>query len=151
MNAATKAKTDGARLYRLDSGRPTTARSAIARNLAEWRDRPLPGGLADCDYTRDIEPAYAYGLRARSLFRDRRWNPWLAEDLAAEWPAARGASRLDWTQARVLVRQAWQGELEALREEDRSAADVPPATTFRRPRSWRERLRLGLAALWPGA
>lgn len=57
----------------------------------------------------DYRQAYRYGTFARANNPDRPWNEGYENELASGWDAARGESRLDWTQARAAARDAFEG------------------------------------------
>jgi hypothetical protein len=63
---------------------------------------------SEFDFDRDYFPAYRYGAEARRRFGARRWEDRVEGELAAQWPQARGRSRLDWSAARPAVREAWE-------------------------------------------
>ncbi len=71
---------------------------------AEHAHRPA-GGVAPYDVFR---PAYRLGWEARQRFAAARRFEDAENELEREWSRARGASSLDWTEARPAVRDAWQ-------------------------------------------
>lgn len=54
----------------------------------------------------DYAPAYRLGGESRGKYGDKRFVD-VEDDLAAEYDARRGASRLDWDAARPATRAAW--------------------------------------------
>jgi hypothetical protein len=81
----------------------TTYDDATWRATHATREYVVPG-LAYEDYA----PAYRYGV----LVKDKHGNKEFAEVepmLAAEWAGMRGASPLDWPQARPAVQEAYAG------------------------------------------
>jgi len=75
---------------------------------AYWRENyyKLDYVLPD-DRFEDYAPAYAYGRAARLRHRDLSFEDAEAQ-LAQEWEASRGESRLAWERARRPVRDAWE-------------------------------------------
>jgi len=57
----------------------------------------------------DFAPAFSFGIAARTHHPGRTFDVIEAE-LRAGWPMARGDSRLDWTEARPAVYDAWSRE-----------------------------------------
>ena len=51
-------------------------------------------------------PAYEYGWQARMMHGDTTWAE-IEPNLEAGWPQVRGASPLDWSEARAAARDAW--------------------------------------------
>jgi hypothetical protein len=78
-----------------------------AEHDAYWRanyaKRPYvePGAPYD-----DYAPAYRYGVETVRRYEDKSFDEAEAE-LREEWVRARGASKLDWDQAKHPVRDAW--------------------------------------------
>lgn len=71
-----------------------------------WRENyiNLPyvnGGSYD-----DYGPAYQYGVSSYSKYAGRKFDD-VESDLARDWRAARGASKLEWDRAKVASRDAW--------------------------------------------
>jgi hypothetical protein len=54
----------------------------------------------------DYEPAYTYAYRAHGGHPGKSFND-VEADLQREWQATRGASRLEWNEARSAVRDGW--------------------------------------------
>ena len=54
----------------------------------------------------DYEPAYRYGWESYASYPGRDFES-VEADLEREWPKRRGSSTLDWTRARMAVRDAW--------------------------------------------
>lgn len=59
------------------------------------------------NYDNDYAPAYSYGVEARSRLGDRPWDERTDAELEREWAAARGASTLEWQDARAVVQDSW--------------------------------------------
>jgi len=55
----------------------------------------------------DYEPAYMLGSRAYASHSGRSFDE-VESDLAREWDASRGTSRLDWLEAKAATRDGWQ-------------------------------------------
>jgi hypothetical protein len=55
----------------------------------------------------DYRSAYRYGVYARSSNPDRQWDATVERELAPGWERARGASTLEWHDARHAAREAW--------------------------------------------
>lgn len=74
---------------------------------AYWREnfrlRPYAGDRSFDDFG----PAYTYGLRAWESHPGQAFDD-LEPDLSRNWAASRGASSLEWTDARSAARDAWQ-------------------------------------------
>lgn len=72
-----------------------------------WRDNYLtrPYALSGMAYGM-YGPAYQYGWEARVYYHDKSFNQ-ISPHLRREWPAHRGASTLDWKQAKHAVRDSW--------------------------------------------
>jgi len=72
-----------------------------------WRDnyRNRPYAKPGEPYE-TYRPAYQYGWQARMMHGDDRWEE-LERNLEAGWPQARGDSRLEWSDARAAVQDAW--------------------------------------------
>lgn len=70
-----------------------------------WSDRKyIDGGFT---YDQDWGPAYRYGVDAHSRYPGQPYEE-VEPRLAADWPQARGASRLEWDRARFASQDAWQ-------------------------------------------
>lgn len=54
----------------------------------------------------DYSPAYRTGYMARTQYEGRRFEE-IERDLESDYNRARGASRLNWVQARAATRAAW--------------------------------------------
>lgn len=75
---------------------------------ALYRERYEQATYSDRAYPyEDYRQAYRYGTYARMNQPDRAWNEDYERELAQGWEAARGNSRLDWTQARHAAKDAW--------------------------------------------
>lgn len=86
-------------------------RAASAAELAGWWSwcRLHAEQYPRADFETDLAPAFRYGVAARRSWRDARWNSDLEREMGEEWLLHRGHSRLDWTQARALARQGFEG------------------------------------------
>ncbi len=62
---------------------------------------------SDYEYETDYRPAYRYGTYARNSNHAREWDDGLEADLERNWGQARGSSRMEWSDARHAVRDAW--------------------------------------------
>lgn len=75
---------------------------------AYWRDnfkgRPYADGATSFD---DYGPAYGYGVSSYVKYPGRSFDE-VESDLSRDWDGARGASRLQWIQARNATRDAWE-------------------------------------------
>lgn len=69
----------------------------------EFKSRPYV--LANQEYGY-YEPAYRYGWESRGAHKGRSWND-IESELDRGWKVARGASTLEWTDARLATRDAW--------------------------------------------
>jgi hypothetical protein len=72
----------------------------------QWHERPA-GAAPGLSYEQDFSPAYRYGVDAFAADPERHFDE-LEPQLAAGWHGARGASRLDWSDARLAALDAWQ-------------------------------------------
>jgi hypothetical protein len=72
----------------------------------EWQKDPARVA-AGMSYEQDFSPAYRYGVDAFTADPDRHFDE-LEPRLAEGWMQARGASRLDWGDARLASLDAWQ-------------------------------------------
>jgi hypothetical protein len=76
--------------------------------LTYWRenfkDRPYAENANSFD---DYGPAYGYGVSSYTKYPGRSFDDVEAE-LSREWVGARGASKLQWDQARNATRDAWE-------------------------------------------
>jgi hypothetical protein len=72
-----------------------------------WRDNysTRPYFHADRDYS-VYQPAYRYGWEARDNLKDRKWDD-VESELDAGWMQRRGASMLEWDEARPAAMDAW--------------------------------------------
>lgn len=96
----------------MDGSAPLLERLVCGRNELEgWRMvcELNPLAYPSLDFHTDLAPAFAYGLFARQAWRDSAWNVDLESELAEEWRAHCGASKLPWHLARALVRQGFEG------------------------------------------
>ncbi len=55
----------------------------------------------------DYQPAYRYGVQARTMYADRDWDESLESELSRDWGSRRGNSKLDWDRAKAAVRDAF--------------------------------------------
>lgn len=100
----------GARI--MDGSAPLLERLVCGQHELEgWRMvcELHPLAYPSLDFQTDLAPAFAYGLFARQAWRDSAWNADLEVELAEEWQAHCGTSRLPWHLARALVRQGFEG------------------------------------------
>jgi hypothetical protein len=72
-----------------------------------WRERygSRPYARADVPYE-TYRPAYQYGWQARMMHGDATWSE-IEPNLEAGWMAARGDSKLEWSDARHAAKDAW--------------------------------------------
>lgn len=107
--------------------RPPATRFGGESELSGWRGwcRLHSERYPSRDFERDLAPAFRYGLRARSDWRDRFWNIALEREMAQEWSLHCGNSRLSWAQARDLVRHGFEG----FRGERRACRPAPSCLT----------------------
>lgn len=72
-----------------------------------WREnfksRPYAQNATSFD---DYGPAYGYGVSSYAKYQGRSFDD-VESDLSRDWDKARGASNLQWTQARIATRDAW--------------------------------------------
>ena len=80
---------------------PTTEAAYWREN---YKDRPYVENATSFD---DYGPAYDYGVSSYVKHSGRSFDDAQA-DLARDWPGARGASKLQWAQARHATRDAWE-------------------------------------------
>lgn len=78
-----------------------TRESAYWRENFSARDYVEPGSSFD-----DYEPAYGLGVSARSRYPGQRFDD-VESQMAGDWDASRGTSRLSWERARHAARDAW--------------------------------------------
>ncbi|HEX5803390.1 MAG TPA: hypothetical protein VFY24_10220 [Azospira sp.] len=75
---------------------------------AYWRDnfksRPYAANATSFD---DYAPAYGYGVSSYTKYPGRSFDD-VEADLSHDWGSARGASKLEWDQARYATRDAWE-------------------------------------------
>ena len=72
-----------------------------------WRETYSSRPYVDSNYTfEDYEPAYRQGWEARTRWADRQFDE-VELELGREWHEVRGDSRLDWDDAKVAARDAW--------------------------------------------
>lgn len=69
----------------------------------------------------DYRPAYRYGTYARANLGKQAWDDRLEAQLERGWASFRGDSRLDWRDARLAVRDAWESLERRVAGETRSA------------------------------
>ncbi|NYZ62757.1 hypothetical protein [Luteimonas deserti] len=55
----------------------------------------------------DYQPAYRYGVYARSRHPDRNWDDSLESELSRDWGSRRGTSKLEWDRAKAAVQHAY--------------------------------------------
>ena len=76
--------------------------------VAFWRDnfksRPYAENANSFD---DYGPAYGYGVSSYTKYPGRSCHD-VEADLSRDWNGARGASNLQWDQARNATRDAWE-------------------------------------------
>ena|SRR5438128_1664804 len=72
-----------------------------------WREnyRTRPYAKSEEPYE-TYEPAYRYGWEARMMHGDRDWSQ-IEPQLGAGWMAARGNSKLEWSDAQHAAKDAW--------------------------------------------
>ena len=74
---------------------------------AYWRenfkDRPYANGASFEDYG----PAYTYGVESYRKYPGQHFDD-VETNLARDWNTAGGKSKLDWANARVATREAWE-------------------------------------------
>ncbi len=93
-----------------------TAEDAYWRE--NYRNRPYVKQDNDYDYYR---PAYQYGWESRSTYQGKTFDE-IEPELERNWESQRGKSTLNWSDARLASRDAW----------DR--AELQPTETARRPK-----------------
>ncbi len=75
---------------------------------AYWREnfknRPYAENATSFD---DYGPAYGYGVSSYVKYPGRSFDD-VETDLSRDWDGARGASKLQWIQARNATRDAWE-------------------------------------------
>lgn len=75
---------------------------------AYWRDnfkaRPYAENASSFD---DYGPAYGYGVSSYTKYPGRSFDD-VEADLSRDWNGARGASKLQWDEARQATRDAWE-------------------------------------------
>lgn len=86
----------------------------------------------------DYQPAYRYGVYARSRYGERDWDDNLENELREGWERLKGASRLTWERARHAVRDAFH-----TREDDYMGAHYA-ATSARSPSAAGDNLAHGV-------
>jgi phage tail tape-measure protein len=73
---------------------------------AYWREnhaqRPYATGADYATY----QPAYRYGWEARSRYPDRDFSE-VERELETEWATSRGQTNLEWPDAKLAARDAW--------------------------------------------
>lgn len=76
-----------------------------------WRDnfRDQPGFVGDYNFEDDYSPAYRLGYQGRTRYVGKTWQEAEA-DLARDWDALKGKSRLTWDEARAAGHAAWHRE-----------------------------------------
>lgn len=75
---------------------------------AQYREHYASAPYNDPAYPyEDYRQAYRYGTYARAQNPDRAWNEDYERELASTWGTVRGKSRLEWDQARLAARDAW--------------------------------------------
>ena len=79
-----------------------------------WRENysTRPYATADRGYEY-YQPAYRYGWESRAKYNDRDFND-VAPDLEKNWHSARGNSKMEWSEARTPVSEAWHRPLGGL-------------------------------------
>jgi hypothetical protein len=72
-----------------------------------WRETYTSRPYVNREYTfDDYGPAYRYGWEARTRWADRQFDE-VEPQLGRDWSDARGESRLEWGDAKVAARDAW--------------------------------------------
>lgn len=75
---------------------------------AYWRTNYSTRPYVIAGTTYDVyQPAYRYGWESRGRYEGRTWDE-VEDDLGAAWPNARGTSEMDWDDARLATRDAWE-------------------------------------------
>ena len=76
-----------------------------------WRDnfRDQPGFVGDYNFEDDYSPAYRLGYQGRTRYVGKTWQEADA-DLARDWDAVKGKSRVTWDEARAAGHAAWHRE-----------------------------------------
>lgn len=69
-----------------------------------FKDRPYAENAANFD---DYGPAYGYGVSSYTKYPGRSFDD-VEGELSRDWGGARGASKLQWDQARKATRDAWE-------------------------------------------
>ena len=90
---------------------PPTALLAVAIDptveVTYWREnftkQPYAKGASFDDYG----PAYGYGVNSYTKYPGRSFAD-VESDLSRDWNTSRGKSKLDWANARVASRDAWE-------------------------------------------
>lgn len=59
------------------------------------------------DKFEEYQPAYRYGVHARSRHPDRNWDESLESELSRDWGSRRGTSSLEWDRAKAAVQDAY--------------------------------------------
>jgi hypothetical protein len=76
---------------------------------AHWRERYASRDYVEKDRPyEEYQPAYRYGWESRARHPERTWDEHLERDLERGWEKERGASGLDWQEARPATRDAWE-------------------------------------------
>lgn len=68
-----------------------------------FKDRPYANGASVDDYL----PAYGYGVASYHEYPGRSFDD-VESNLARDWNTAGGKSRLDWANAQIATREAWE-------------------------------------------
>ena len=63
------------------------------------------------DYDTDYRNAYGYGYAQRKQYGNDQTFELVEQDLQRDWVTSRGNSRLEWSDARFAVRDAWNRPL----------------------------------------
>ena len=74
---------------------------------AYWRENysTRPYATADRGYEY-YQPAYRYGWESRAKFSGKNFDD-VAPDLQKNWTSARGSSKMEWSEARSAISDAW--------------------------------------------
>ena len=73
---------------------------------AYWRENYKSRPYVNNGSYDDYGPAYGYGVNSYGKYRGRSFDE-VESDLSRDWNTSRGKSKLDWANARVASRDAW--------------------------------------------
>jgi hypothetical protein len=75
---------------------------------AYWREQYPARPYTNRDLTYEVyQPAYRYGWEAYALHPGKQWDD-VERDLASGWSRARGMTALEWEDARLAAKDAWE-------------------------------------------